>query len=425
MISRKHFLKNTLLVATGFPLLNRNSDFDTSAFTLAKNTKTTSEAVNDEAFWKTIRAQYVISKDVINLNNGGVSPQPIPVQKAHIKNYEFSNEVPTYTMWRQLDKGREPLRQQLAEMLGCDAEEIAINRNTTEGLNTIISGLPLTAGDEVVLTKYDYPNMINAWKQRAKREGIILRWVDLSLPEENDEAIVAKFAAQINAATKVVHITHVVNWSGQILPVQKIANYAKSNGCEVIVDGAHSFAQLNFKISELNCDYFASSLHKWLCAPFGTGILYVKQKNIAKVWPLTASYESQVDDIRKFEVLGTRSFAAEMAISEAINFHELMGTTLKEERLRYLKNYWLEKVKLLQKVKTYTSLKNQYSCAIATIGIEGLDASEIELQLLEKYKIHCTIVKHEQINGIRITPHVYTSISELDLLVNAIKEMAS
>jgi selenocysteine lyase/cysteine desulfurase len=347
------------------------------------------------------------------------------VQKAHIKNYEFSNEAPTYTMWRQLDKNREPLRKQLAEVLGCDAEEIAINRNTTEGLNTIIAGLPLAAGDEVVLTKYDYPNMINAWKQRAKRDGIILRWVDLSLPEENDETIVAKFAAQINESTKVVHITHVINWSGQILPVQKIANYAKSKGCEVIVDGAHSFAQLNFKINELNCDYFASSLHKWLCAPFGTGILYVKQKNIAKVWPLTASYESQVDDIRKFEALGTRSFAAEMSIEEAINFHSLMGTALKEERLRYLKNYWLEKVKPFSKVKTYTSLKAQYSCAIATIGIEGVDASEIEQQLLEKYKIHCTIVKHEQVNGIRITPHVYTSLSELDLLVNAIKEIAS
>ncbi len=414
-----------MLVATGFSLIKCNSDFDASAFTLAKNTKTTREAVKDETFWESVRKQYVISKEVINLNNGGVSPQPIPVQKAHIKNYEFSNEAPTYTMWRQLDKGREPLRKQLAEMLGCDAEEIAINRNTTEGLNAVIAGLPLKAGDEVALTKYDYPNMINAWKQRAKREGIVLRWVDLALPEEDDETIVAKFASQINEATKVVHITHVINWTGQILPVQKIANYAKSKGCEVIVDGAHSFAQLNFKINELNCDYFASSLHKWLCAPFGTGILYVKRKNIAKVWPLTASYESQVDDIRKFEVLGTHSFAAEMAIEDAVNFHETIGAALKEERLRYLKNYWLEKIKHFQKVKTYTSLKAQYSCAIATIGIEGIDAEIIEQQLLEKYKIHCTIVKHEQVNGIRITPHVYTSLSELDILVNAIKEMAT
>ena len=414
-----------MLAATGFYLLKSNVNIEDSKNTLAKNTKTIIEAVKDEAFWESVRKQYVISKAVINLNNGGVSPQPISVQKTYIKNYEFSNEAPTYTMWRQLDKGREPLRKQLAEMLGCDAEEVAINRNTPEGLNTIIAGLPIKAGDEVVLTKYDYPNMVNAWKQRAKRDGVVLKWVDLALPEEDDEIIVAKFASQINVATKVVHITHVINWTGQILPVQKIANYAKSKGCEVIVDGAHSFAQLNFKINELNCDYFASSLHKWLCAPFGTGILYVKQKNIAKVWSLTASYESQVDDIRKFEVLGTRSFSAEMAIEEAINFHSLIGTALKEERLRYLKNYWLEKVKHFQKVKTYTSLKAQYSCAIATIGIEGIDASVIEQQLLEKYKIHCTIVKHEQVSGIRITPHVYTSLSELDISVNAIKEMVS
>jgi selenocysteine lyase/cysteine desulfurase len=427
MISRKKFLQHTALASASLSLFDFMKPAQAEVFQSHLNrikSLSPDETAQNEEFWQFIRSQYCISSTIINLNNGGVSPQPIPVQNAHIKNYQFSNEGPSYFMWRILDQGREPLRAKLAAMAGVSPDEIAINRNTTEGLNSIIFGMDLKAGDEVVLSKYDYPNMMNAWRQRERRDGIKLNWVDFDFPLENDDLIVKKFADAITVKTKVVHVTHIINWTGQILPVRKIADMAHKRGCEVIADVAHSFAHLDFKISDLNCDYAATSLHKWLCAPFGTGLMYVKKEKIKNIWPLLSAYESQDDDIRKFEVLGTRSFAPEVAINNAIEFQQLIGNKRKEARLRFLKNYWCEKVKHLSKVKFHTSMKSEYSCALHTFSIVGMDAADIEKNLLEKKKIHTTIVKHEKLNCVRVTPHVYTSLHDLDILVDAITSLA-
>jgi len=365
----------------------------------------------------------MISTDLINLNNGGVSPQPLPVQKAHEENLKLCNNGPSFFMWRLLDKQREPLRQRLAEMFGCEPEELAINRNTTEGLNTIIAGLPLKAGDEVVLSKYDYPNMMNAWKQRATRDGIVLKWVDLQLPEENEDAIVAKYKAAITSRTKLVHITHILNWTGQLLPAKKIADSAHQAGAEAMLDASHSFAQIEFKLNDLNVDYAATSLHKWLCAPFGVGLLFIKKEKIAQVWPAFSAPLPEADNIGKFECIGTRSFAAEMAAGAALDFHDQIGTTRKIERLRYLKNYWCNAVVNLPKVTLYTSLRDEFSAGIATFAIADKDPSDIENYLLQTHKIHTSVVKHEALNGVRVSPHVYTSTHELDLLIKGIKSL--
>ena len=379
----------------------------------------------DENFWQQIRSQFIISKDLINLNNGGVSPQPLPVQKAHEENLKLCNNGPSFYMWRQLDKQREPLRQRLANTFGCAPTELAINRNTTEGLNTIIAGLPLKAGDKVVLSKYDYPNMMNAWKQRATRDGIVLKWVDFQLPEEDENTVVAKFKAAITSRTKLVHITHILNWTGQILPAKKIAAMARQAGAEVLLDASHSFVHIDYKLSDLDVDYAAASLHKWLCAPFGTGIMYIRKEKIAKVWPAFSAPLPEDDNIGKFECIGTRSFAAEMAAAAALDFHENIGMNRKTERLRFLKNYWCNAIKDLPKVKLYTSLRDEFSAGIATFGIAGKDAGEIENYLLKQYNIHTSVVKHEALNGVRISPNVYTSTRELDLLIKGIKEFAA
>ncbi len=423
-ISRKKFLKQSLLATAGLSLFDfmQTSTAENWHFHLDRLSKLSLPEA-DEDFWKFIREQYIISPDITNMNNGGVSPQPIPVQKAHVSNYTFCNEGPSYYMWRVLDQRREPLRERLATMAGCSKEEIAINRNTTEGLNTIIFGLPLQKGDEVVLTKYDYPNMINAWRQREKRDGIVLKWIDFDFPLEDDSVILKKFSEAITARTKIVHITHLMNWTGQLLPAKKIIALAHSKGAETIVDAAHTFAHIEFSIKDLNCDYLATSLHKWLGAPFGTGMMYVKKEKIKKVWSLLGSYDSLDNDIRKFETIGTRSFAAEMAIANAIDFHHLIGAKRKEARLRFLKNYWCEKVKNIRGVKLYTSLQKEYSGALATFAIEGRSGSEIEQELFQKSKIHSSPVQHEKLNGVRITPHVYTSLAELDLLVETIKKL--
>lgn len=381
-------------------------------------------SAENEDFWGWVRESYTMSPNITNLNNAGVCPQPKIVQEAHLRNYQLCNEAPSYYMWRILDQGREALRNKLADLAGVSPEEIAINRNATEGLNSIIFGLNLKEGDEVVLSKYDYPNMKNAWLQREKRDKIKLVWIDIPQPTEDDTAIVKLYENAITSKTKIVHITHLINWSGNIVPSKAIADMAHRKGCEVIVDGAQSFSHFDFKIEDTGADYFATSLHKWLCAPFGSGLLYIKKDKIKNVWALLSNTEPDGTDIKKFETLGTRSFATEMAIGTAIDFHNIIGAKRKETRLRYLKDLWATRAIELPKAIMCTSLKPQYSCAIANIGFEGWTAHQIEGRLFDKQKIHTVSIVHEKINGIRVSPNVYTTAQDIELLVKGLTEIS-
>lgn len=380
---------------------------------------------SDDDFWYYIQQSFTVSPGLINLNNGGVSPAPKTVQEAMKRYYDYSNEAPSYYMWRILDQGREPLRKKLAQLAGCDAEEIAINRNSSEGLETVIFGLQLQAGDEVVAAKQDYPNMVNAYKQREKRDGIKVVWINLELPSEDEDYMVRQYVNGFTAKTRVVHITHVINWNGQIIPVKKIAEEAHKRGIEVVVDGAHSFAHFDFKIPDLDADYFATSLHKWLYAPIGSGLLYVKKEKIKTIYPLFAAQDPLKDDIRKFEALGTRPFFIEQAISKAVDFHYMIGAERKMKRLHYLKNYWMERVKDLPGIKLNTSLNHRYGCAVGNVAVEGKKPGELDSFLMDKYKIHTVGIEWENIKGVRITPNVYTTTRDLDLLVEGIRSFVN
>ncbi|MEY3058655.1 MAG: hypothetical protein RL000_7 [Bacteroidota bacterium] len=423
--TRRNFIRLFSGAATTLPFLYAaNPVFGKSAEEIKKALDASPAQMNDEDFWAWIREAYTVSPNIINLNNGGVAPQPKVVQDAHIRYYQYANEAPSYYMWQILDQGREPLREKLALLCGCDKEEVAINRNSTEGLNTVIFGLNLKAGDEVVLTKQDYPNMINAWKQREKRDGIKLIWLDLPLPMENEDEIAAFYTKAFTAKTKVVMVTHLINWTGQIMPVRKIADVAHARGIEVIADGAHTLAHFDFKIPDLGCDYYAASLHKWLSAPFGSGLLYIKKDKIKNVWALLSNNEPDGTDIRKFESLGTRSFASEMAIGAAVDFHDVMGNKRKEERLRFLKDYWVDQIKHLPKVSFNQPKSPSLACAIASVAIEGKKPEEISGELFNKHKIHTVAINWENIHGVRVTPNVYTSLKDLDKLASALKKMA-
>lgn len=383
---------------------------------------TPAELADNEIFWQRIRKSYTTGPDrLINLNNGGVSPAPKVVQEAMKDYYDQSNWAPSYYMWRRIDQGREPLRMQLAAMAGCSHEAIALQRNASEALETVVFGLTLNRGDEVVLCKQDYPNIISAWKQREERDGIKLVWVNLELPLEDEELLTKSYTSLFTPQTKVVLITHMINWVGQIMPVRKIADIAKAQGIEVMVDGAHTFAQFPFSVPDLNCDYFGTSLHKWLGAPVGTGMLYVRQEKIAALYPLFGSGNAHGTDIRKFEHLGTRPFFIEQAIGKAIEFTETIGLPRKEARLQYLKNYWMEGVKDVPGVKLHTSLNPRYACAIGMFSIDGAKLQAIDRYLMDKYKIHTVGIEWENIKGVRVTPNVYTSTKDLDKLVDSIK----
>ncbi len=381
------------------------------------------DLASNEEFWYQVKQAYTVSTNMVNLNNGGVSPSPKVVQDAVERYNRLSNEAPSYYMWRVLDRNREGLRSKLAELAGVSSDEIAINRNASEALETVIFGLRLNRGDEVVLTKQDYPNVINAWKQRALREGIVLKFISFDFPIENKQEITQKFADAFTSNTKVVNITHMINWVGQILPVNEIAAEARQRNIEVIVDGAHTFAHLDFKISDLDCDYFGTSLHKWLCAPFGSGMLYVKKDKIKNLFPLFAGEEPEGEDIKKFESLGTRSFAIEQAVGQAIDFHHWIGSERKQKRLHYLKNYWMEKVMNLPKVKIHTSLKPEFGCAIGFFSVEGKTPAEVSNILFRDHQIHSVGINWENIHGIRVAPNVYSTAKDLDRLILGIKAL--
>lgn len=427
MENRRNFVKHLGLMAGAFSatsLFNQVHAAEFEHLNLVKKNISAKDLASDEDYWSIIQQSYTTSPSIVNLNNGGVSPSPRIVQEAVERFNKMTNEGPSYYMWRILDQGREPLRYKLAQLAGADTEEVAVNRNATEALNTIIFGLDLKAGDEVIGTKQDYPNMINAWRQRAEREGIVYKQISFKFPIENDEEIVAGFEKAITPKTKIIHITHIINWIGQILPVKKITDMAKKYNIETIVDGAHSFGLLDYKVPDLGCDYYGTSLHKFLSAPIGSGMLWIKKDKIEKIWPLVCNDKPKGTDIRKFETLGTRSFPIEQGIGEAVNFHNGIGSKRKEERIRYLKNYWTTRVQNIPKVKIHTSFKDQYACAIGGVSIDGMTPGELDSALFNNYKIHTVGIVWENISCVRITPHVYTRVQELDKLVMAIDTIA-
>jgi selenocysteine lyase/cysteine desulfurase len=428
MNDRRIFLKQAATLAGAFSvnsLFNQAHAADFKKASQKVNHLSDMQVAEDEDYWSAIQRSYSVNPNIINLNNGGVSPSPIVVQQAVERYNQMANEGPSYFMWRIMDQGREPLREKLAELAGVLPDEIAINRNSTEALNTIIYGYDLKAGDEVIGCKQDYPHMIQAYRHRALREGIVYKQISFDFPIEDDEAIVKAYEDAVTPKTKLIHVTHMINWVGQIMPVQKICDMAHSKGIEVICDGAHSFGLLDFKIPDLHCDYFGTSLHKFLSAPIGSGMMWIKKENIGKTWPLLCGDNPHSDDIRKFEDIGTRSFPIEQGIGEAINFHKGIGSKRKEDRIRYLKNYWASKVQQNPKVKLHTSLNPKYSCAICGVSVDGMTPAELDNALFSKYKIHTVGIVWENISCVRVTPHVYTTLPDLDKLVRAIDEIAS
>ncbi|MDH3428119.1 MAG: aminotransferase class V-fold PLP-dependent enzyme, partial [Gemmatimonadota bacterium] len=357
---------------------------------LARHGGTASDVARDETYWFEVQQAFTIDRSLINLNNGGVSPSPAVVQAAMKRHLDYSNTAPTYAMWRILEPQREGVRQRLARYFGCDAEEIALTRNSSESLQTCQFGFDLRPGDEVLTTNQDYPRMINTFLQRERREGIKLVRFSIPVPCEDPAEIVRRFEQHITPRTRLILMCHIINLTGQILPVKQVVGMARKRGIPVIVDGAHSFAHWPFTRDDLECDYYATSLHKWLFAPHGTGLLYVKRDKITDLWPLMAAAEEQSDDIRKFEEIGTHPAANYLAIGEALTFHEGLGPDRKAARLRLLRDTWAERLLHHDRVRLHTSLSPEFSCGIATVQIDGIDSVELNAHLWKKHRIIAT-----------------------------------
>jgi isopenicillin-N epimerase len=378
----------------------------------------------DEDFWSVIQQSFSVTRGIVNLNNGGVSPSPRMVTEAFVRYTWQQEDATAYTMWQILEPQSETIRTGLAEIFGCDAEEIAITRNASESLEILLMGLDLKSGDEILTTTQDYPRMLTTLRQRELREGLKLNLIKIPLAPKDANDLATPFERAVTPRTKLILISHQINLTGQIMPVRKVCEMARAKGIETIVDGAHSFAQFDFKRDDLQCDYFGTSLHKWLYAPKGTGMLYVRKEKIPKVWALMASEDKQKSDIRKFEEIGTHSAAMRLAIGEAILFHHAVGAKRKEARLRYLSRYWMNKLKTIPKIGFNTSFDDAQSCAIGNFKIEGVDPAQIGSYLMAKHKIFTTPIIHEEFTGIRITPNVYTTLWELDRFCEVVAGIA-
>lgn len=371
-----------------------------------------------------IREAFVLDPNLINFNNGGVCPSPRVVQDSLRRQLEFANQAPSNYMWRVLEPEVETVRKRLARMFKVDAEEVAITRNASESLEACLFGVELKPGDEVLTTTQDYPRMITTLKQRERRDGIKLVQVNVPAAPKSQRELVDAFEKGITDKTRLMLACHVIFMTGQIYPVKEIVELGRKKGIPVIIDGAHAFAQFPFTHEDLDCDYYGASLHKWLMAPIGTGILYVRKERIKSLWPLMAATIEQDDNIRKFEEIGTHPAANHNAIGEAITFHEMIGAERKADRLRYLRHRWADKLQNEPKVSFHTNLDPKMSCALTTVEIKGIEPGKLADWLLTNYNIFVTGIGHPDFQGIRVSPNVYTTTKEVDLLGEALLKAA-
>ena len=387
---------------------------------MATATGTPAEIAQDETFWHTIQQAFTVDRSLVNFNNGGVCPSPEIVQDAMKRHLDYSNLAPAYTMWEILEPQREPVRARLAREFGCETEEIALVRNASEGLQTCQLGMDFQRGDEVLTTTHDYGRMITTFRQRERREGIVLKQFPLPVPAEDPNEVVRLFEQNITPRTKAILMCHIVNITGQILPVKGVVQMARRYNIPVIVDGAHAFGHFTFKHEDLDCDYYASSLHKWLFAPHGTGLLYVRKDKIADLWPLMAAPDPMTDDIRKYEEIGTHPAANYLAIAEALTFHQGIGAERKEARLRYLTDYWIDALtSRSDRVIINTPRNPDYYCAIANVDIDGIEPVALKEYLWKKHRIFTVPIIHEDFRGIRVTPSVYSTMEEVERFISA------
>lgn len=379
----------------------------------------------DEPFWAAVRSKFKLTSDYINLENGFYCFQPEEVLEAFIKNVRAINVEASHYMRTRKDDDKLRVRTKLAALAGCSPDALIITRNTTESLDTVINGFDWKPGDEAVMANQDYGAMIDMFKLQARRHGMVNRFIDIPMNPKTDAEVVQVYANALTPRTRLLMIPHMVNITGHILPVRAICDMAHARGVEVMVDGAHAFAQLDYRIPDLHCDYYGASLHKWLATPLGAGILYVREDRIAKLWPIFGDEGAPLGSIGKLNHTGTHPVHTDLTIENSIAFHEMIGIARKEARLRYIQQYWTSRVRNLPKIVMNTPADPTRSCAIANVGVQGMAPGEFAKVLLDKYKIWTVAIDGAGVHGARITPAVYTSTAELDAFVRALKELAS
>jgi selenocysteine lyase/cysteine desulfurase len=428
MVSRRAFLQSTGVIgATALTLRGRGLEAVAEA-SAAVAAQTPADVAKDEAYWGQIQQQFALDRTMINLNTGHHCSQPRVVTDAVKRYLDVENQAPGY-YGGVLGRNIETVRRGLADEFGCDVEELAITRNASESLQIVQNGLDLRAGDEVITTEQDYPRMLTTWDQRMRRDKLKITRMQFPVPTTADD-LYTRMERAITPQTKVLHFCHITNLTGQLFPVQRICRMARTRGITTIVDGAHAGCHFPYKLRDLECDTYGVSLHKWLLAPFGTGILFVRRDLISTFWPLQAAPATADTNIRKFEEIGTSPMAPKMAITDALAFHRAIGAERKAARLYYLTMRWAGRLQKLPRIQMFSSLKPGETWGMATVGIQGMEASKISSFLFDKYRIIVAGLAQGPMpgqqfpyQGIRVTPNISTTIDEVDLFASAMEEL--
>jgi len=423
MPNRRHFIQSLFATSASLAALKSDALARIAPAMRTIDGRSPEDIAQDEDFWRTIQQAFDIDRGMVNLNNGGVAPSPRVVNAAFQRYLAVSNQAPAITMWAWLEPEIEAVRRRLAVSFGCDPEEMAITRNASEALEIVQLGMPLERGDEVLTTTQDYPRMITTWKQRERRDGIVLKQITFPVPPPSQDDLARRIEEAITPRTRVIHVCHITNLTGQIFPVKKIAQLGRSKGIEVIVDGAHAYGQFPFKRDDLDCDYYGTSLHKWLTAPIGTGFLYVRRTKIGKIWPMMAAPPEMNENIRKFEEIGTHPAANHNAIVEALDFLEGIGSERKAARLRFLRDRWAKRLERLPGVKILTPYDPAQSCGLASFTPGALDVGKLAAFMYDHHRIIVTPIAHPEFNCLRITPNVYTTLAEVDRFCEVMEDV--
>ena len=420
-MDKRQFIKDVLLTTMAAPL---GLSGMAQSFKLKEEVPAALLAKDDD-FWLTIRNQYLLKPDYINLENGYYNFIPQPILDKLIEHIKEVNYQGSYYMRTVQWDNKKKIAARLAGISGCLPEEMAITRNTTESLDLVFGGFDWKAGDEAIMTIQDYGAMLDMFEQVKNRYGVVNIKVSVPLHPKNDEEIVNLYANAITPKTKVIHVSHMINITGQILPIRKICDMAHAKGVQVIVDGAHAFAHVKFRIDELNCDYYAASLHKWMSTPLGAGLLYINKNNIKILWPLLGDGEKDLTKISRLNHIGTHPVHTDLTINDSMDYYEMIGAERKEARMYFLQNYWTSKVRNLPRIILNTPADAKRSCGIANIGIEGITPSDLAQRLMKEHKVFTVAIDGAEVHGCRICPNVYTTIAELDAFVLAIKILSN
>ncbi len=379
---------------------------------------------SDADFWGKIRKDYLLKPDYINLENGYYNFVPQPTLEKYIQHIRDINYQASYYMRTVQWDNKTRMAAKLAEVAGCSPDELIITRNATESLDLVIGGQDWKAGDEAVMAVQDYGSMIDMFEQVSNRYGVKLVKVSVPNHPESDDDIVSLYANAITTKTKLMMVSHIINITGHILPIRKICDMAHSKGVAVMVDGAHAYGHFQYKIDDLNCDYYGTSLHKWMSVPLGAGFLYIKKTRIDKLWPLLGDGNKDMASIKRLNHTGTHPCATDLAVEDALDYYNMMGGEKKEKRMRYLQEYWTDKVRGLPRIILNTPKDPNRVCGIVNVGIEGINPVEMATRLMKEYKIFTVGIDYANVQGCRICPNVYTSLEELDIFVEALKSMA-